>query len=301
MQNENVVNCEVRPWPVNPLPEMNDNEFAQWQALVEQRTGISFSRDRRVFLQSNLRTRMREIGCEGYVEYLNQVTDSRSGIKEWMTLVDRLTIQETRFYRDENACELINSYLHNYPLKRLEKKPVELWSVGCATGEEPYTLAMIAEQCLKNRKVQGYYAVTGTDISAPALMKARTARYSLTRLITLSKELRDTYLSRVSAYHYEVIPALKRRVCFARLNVLEINQAPMESMDIIFCQNLLLYFKRWRRRQILNQLAERLAPGGMLILGLGEIAGWTHPLLTRVENEKNPGFHPPRLTILYFT
>ncbi|MFU1924994.1 type 4 fimbrial methyltransferase PilK, partial [Klebsiella pneumoniae] len=72
----------------------------------------------------------------------------------------------------------------------------------------------------------------------------------------------------------------------ARLNVLDLAKAPWSGMDVIFCQNLLIYFRRWRRREILNRLAERLAPGGLLVIGVGEVVGWSHPELEPVADER---------------
>ena len=80
----------------------------------------------------------------------------------------------------------------------------------------------------------------------------------------------------------QVADGLRERVCFAHLNVLNLDQAPMDDMDLIFCQNMLIYFRRWRKRQIVNQLAGRLAPGGLLVLGPGEITDWHDPRLERV-------------------
>lgn len=286
MADNNKLDAVTKPWSLKILPEMTGKEFSQWQALLEKRTGMNLSLERKTFLQASLRTRMREIGCQHFDEYFAAVTAKPDGVMEWMTLVDRLTVQETRFYRDKDAFELVASYLLSLPRAKLEQRPVEAWSVGCSTGEEPYTLAMIIDQCLSHLNIDEFYAITGTDISTPALVKARQAKYPLRKLVTLSKKRREKYFTQVSANQYEVMPELKKRVCFSRVNVLEINDAPMDNMTIIFCQNLLIYFKRWRRKEILNSLAERLVPGGLLVLGLGEIVDWHHPLLERVENDK---------------
>ena len=85
---------------------------------------------------------------------------------------------------------------------------------------------------------------------------------------------------------HEVAYGLRDRVCFSRLNILELAQAPIQDLDIIFCQNLLIYFRRWRRRDLLNLLARRLAPGGMLVIGLGEIMDWNNPLLERLPDDQ---------------
>ncbi|MDO7919741.1 type 4 fimbrial methyltransferase PilK, partial [Pseudomonas aeruginosa] len=85
---------------------------------------------------------------------------------------------------------------------------------------------------------------------------------------------------------FSVKTILTERVCCARLNVLDLAKAPWSGMDVIFCQNLLIYFRRWRRREILNRLAERLAPGGLLVIGVGEVVNWSHPELEPVADER---------------
>ncbi|ABC27447.1 MULTISPECIES: CheR family methyltransferase [Hahella] len=277
-------------WSLKTLPPMEDQEFFRWQALLEKRTGMNLPIQRKTFLQTSLGIRMREIGCPSYQEYFHKIVDSPSGVVEWAILVDRLTVQETRFYRDEDAFGLVKDYLLTRPVEALAKSTIEAWSVGCSTGEEPYTLAMIIEECLEALGLAKYYGVTGTDISSPVLEKARTAVYPARKLVTLNEERKEKFFEKRNGNLYAVIPRLKERVCFARVNVLNLKDAPMHGMNIIFCQNLLIYFRRWRRKEILNRLAERLVPGGILVLGLGEIVDWTHPLLQRVGSDKTLAF-----------
>ena len=102
----------------------------------------------------------------------------------------------------------------------------------------------------------------------------------------LDEELCQRYFVAQGEGRFKVVPTLAGRVCCARLNVLELAKAPMTGMDVIFCQNLLIYFRRWRRREILNRLAECLAPGGLLVVGVGEVVGWHHPELQPVADEQ---------------
>ena len=106
------------------------------------------------------------------------------------------------------------------------------------------------------------------------------------RLGGLNERERREWLQPLANDRYEVAYALRDRVCFARVNILELAQAPIQDLDIIFCQNLLIYFRRWRRRDLLNLLARRLAPGGMLVIGLGEIVDWNNPLLERLPDDQ---------------
>lgn len=271
-------------WSLQPLADMSAAEFRDWQALLEDRTGVVVNEQRRAFLQTSLGARMRELGIGDYASYYRQVTDGPRGAVEWSTLLDRLTVQETRFFRHPASFELLADYLR----QRLEGlgRPLALWSVGCSSGEEPYSLAMVAAEALREMALPGLFGVTGTDISLNALNKAREALYPARKLDDVEAGLVQRYFQAQADGRYRVEPGLAERVCCTRINVLELAQAPMSGMDVIFCQNLLIYFRRWRRREILNRLAERLAPGGLLVIGVGEVVDWQHPALEPVANER---------------
>ena len=273
-------------WALEPLADMSPAEFHDWQTLLEERSGMVVSERRRSFLQTNLIARMREVGAPDYASYYRQVTSGPRGAVEWSTLMDRLTVQETRFFRHPASFELLEDHLRH----RLEQGPLErplaLWSVGCASGEETYSLAMTAAEVLAGSEAQCCFGVTGTDISLSALAKSRAAVYSARRLEQVEPLMRDRYFLPLPDDRFQVLPALAARVCFARLNVLELANSPVSDMDVIFCQNLLIYFRRWRRREILNRLAECLAPGGLLVIGVGEVVGWQHPELLPVANDQ---------------
>jgi len=272
-------------WALQPLADMTVNEFRDWQSLLEARTGVVLDERRRAFLQTNLSARMRELGVAEYAAYYRQVTDGPRGAVEWSTLLDRLTVQETRFFRHRPSFDVLENYLRDR-LQQGLSEPWELWSVGCASGEEPYSLAISAAEVLRESDQPDFYGVTGTDISLNALSKAREGHYAARRLDMLDEDLRQRYFVAQADGRFKVVPALAARVCCARLNVLELAKAPMSGMDVIFCQNLLIYFRRWRRREILNHLAERLVPGGLLVVGVGEVAGWQHPELIPVADER---------------
>ena len=271
-------------WSLQPLADMSAAEFRDWQALLEDRTGVVVNEQRRAFLQTSLGARMRELGINDYTSYYRQVTDGPRGAVEWSNLLDRLTVQETRFFRHRPSFELLVEFVRRR-LVGLDR-PLALWSVGCSSGEEPYSLAMAVAEVLREQELPALYGVTGTDISLNALGKAREALYPARKLQDVDAELAQRYFREESEGRFRVLPELTARVCCTRLNVLELAQAPMSGLDVIFCQNLLIYFRRWRRREILNRLAERLAPGGLLVVGPGEVVDWRHPDLEPVADER---------------
>ena len=272
-------------WSIRNTPVMEQEEFELWQALLEERTGMTLSQERKSFLETSLSIRMRELGLSDYRVYYEQLVGGTTESKamEWSVLVDRLTVQETSFFRHESSYALVEEYVQNFIASEPEGASLDVWSVGCSTGEEPYSLAMMISEQFAASGTSDYYGITATDISMPTLSKARSGRYAARKVERVDPYLRDKYFAKLSEREYEVNQSIRERICFARLNVLDLARAPMENMDIIFCQNMLIYFRRWRKKQIVTRLAERLAPGGLLVLGIGEVTDWAHPAVERVK------------------
>lgn len=273
-------------WPgLKSLPELDDFQFRQWVDLLEERTGSVLPAERRSFLVTSVAQRMREAGYEDYQSYYNFIRSGKRGFIEWMVLVDRLTVHETRFFRQQESLELIRT---RFLPQRVEQADtphkIQVWSLGCATGEEAYTLAIMLDDHFSQLQIPCYFSITATDISLASLAAGRRAVYHPFRVKDVPAALKERYLSCLENGYYEVDKALRQRVCFAQLNVMNLEQAPYAAMDIIFFQNVLIYFDLPRRQQILDQLAKRLAPGGLLLLGPGEMPGWRHPQLERIEH-----------------
>ena len=223
-------------WALEPLADMSPAEFHDWQTLLEERSGMVVSEQRRSFLQANLSARMREVGAPDYATYYRQVTSGPRGAVEWSTLMDRLTVQETRFFRHPASFELLKAHLDQCLEKRAGDRPLTLWSVGCASGEETYSLAMTAAEAQAHSSVKVGFGVTGTDISLSALAKCRAAVYSARRLEQVEPALRERYFLSLPDDRFQVVPDLAARVCFARLNVLELANSPISGMDVIFAR-----------------------------------------------------------------
>jgi type IV pilus assembly protein PilK len=274
---------------------MDDAQFRQWAALLEHRTGLSISQTRRSFLATNIGLRMREVGCSDYQTYFELLRSGIRGHAEWSVLVDRLTVHETRFFRHTDSLSMLRErFLPELVARREAPYSVGAWSVGCATGEEAYSLAMLIEDFLEGAKPGFRYGVTATDISLPSLAVGRRGVYRERQLRELPARFRERYFAKLEATErsdtYEVVASVRARVFFSQLNVLELSRAPRMSMDIIYCQNLLIYFNRQRRMEILHGLTQRLAPGGLLVLGSGEVAGWSHTNMQRVPSQNTLAF-----------
>lgn len=274
-------------WEQAPFPGLSDAQFFLWQALLEERTGMHVPVGRKSLLQTNLIIRMRELGLKDYDAYYAKVIEKPAGIAEWSILVDRFMVKETRFYRNPESLNIVESFLKD----RLENplhasKPINLWSVGCCTGEEPYTLAILMDALLNAQESGNLYGVTATDISLPALQTARDGIYQARKLLDLPQDFVDQYFDQVDKDFFSVKDEIKRKVCFSMANIMDVEKSPIRNMDVIYCQNVLIYFRKERKHEILNCLVDRLAPEGMLVIGQGEVVDWDHPQVDRITDSQ---------------
>jgi len=275
-------------------PEMGAEEFILWQTLLEKRTGLWLPESRKAFLVAALSRHMKEQGIHRYNELYCELDSGGISVIDWASLVDYLTVHETCFYREHTALKMVTNYCHNKILKEFQKSPnkpqhIQIWSVGCSTGEEAYTLAIemeklnlgLAEAC-GNRF---YFGVAGVDISYPSLAVAREGIYASRQLDFVPQATKNFYFNKLADGYYQIKQEIRQRTCFIQGNVLELDLKIRQEYDVIYCQNVLIYFRQERKQQLVNQLTTRLKPGGLLVLGHGEVTGVDSQLLTRVDNK----------------
>ncbi|MEP6483833.1 MAG: protein-glutamate O-methyltransferase CheR [Rudaea sp.] len=268
----------------SPMPGMDDSEFARWATMLEKRTGVVVPLTRKAFLVTSVRARMRETGHSNFEEYFKLLHTVPEGAIEWTTLVDRLTVHETHFFRHMPSMTYIAEQWLPLASKNAAND-LHAWSVGCSSGEEAYTLAMVLHRHLPARKgSKTYFGVTATDVSLPALAVGRAGLYPAHKLNEIPEQYRQKYCEVLDGDSFRIIEPLRKRVGFASFNVLDASRAPMKRLDLIFCQNVLIYFARERRRELLAAFANLLKPGGLLMLGSGEVTNFAHAGLQRVEH-----------------
>ena len=263
------------------LAGMDDAVFASWVDLLEARTGVVVAPQRKPFLVSAVRARMREVGYASFEQYFQHIRAPGAGAVEWATLVDRLTVHETRFFRHQASFDVI---ARRWLPEHLAAGGGNLhaWSVGCASGEEAWSLAMVLHHGLAQAGGKAHFGVTASDVSAAAVAAARTAVYRSERIEEIPPLYRGTYVEMRGENAFSPVTGLRKRVAFARVNLLEAAAAPLQRLNLVFCQNVLIYFSRERRRELLDGLAGLLEPDGLLLIGPGEVTAWNHPALARV-------------------
>ncbi len=270
--------------------QFDDGIYQQWVSLLEKRTGVVVPPQRRQFLESKIRQRIREIGIDSPEAYLESLTEGPLAAQEWATLVDRLTVHETHFFRHLPSYEIVRDRIVRDYLKASRKgcidHPFHVWSIGCSTGEEVFSLAMMLDQMSQSQVRPFHYGVTGTDVSQPSLKVAKNAVYSLDRILEVPEVYRARYCTEQQDGQFRINESIRKRVGFAALNLMEIRSFPIQQLDLIFCHNVLIYFSVLRRQEILHHMVRYLRPGGYLVLSPGEIPHWNHPEMQQVKHHR---------------
>ena len=254
---------------------MSDETFARFSAFVQTELGIKMPAAKKTMLQSRLLKRLRAVGKQTYEEYYDYVFGSQGMTRELVNLIDVITTNKTDFFREPKHFD----YLVQTALPQLIRicgtgirRKVRVWSAGCSTGEEPYTLAMVlSEFAAACRGFQ--FSILATDISTRVLETAKIAIYEHEKAEPIPMLLRKQYLMQSkdkTKGTVRIVPELRSIVRFQRLNFMDDDFGMPKPVDIIFCRNVLIYFDRPTQEKVLNRLCRYLNPGGFMFMGHSE-------------------------------
>lgn len=257
--------------------------FRQFSQLVYQQCGINLHEGKRELLQARLNKRLRATGIPTYQEYYHYITSPNSEA-EIVQFLDCISTNLTYFFREPKHFEFLEQVaIPEMLVAKRERKGmrIRIWSAGCSTGEEPYSLAM----CLLSHLGEGEqrdFRILATDISTRVLEIARRGAYTKERIDKVPPGLRQKYLQRRNGSdgeaYYEVVPLIRQVVAFRRLNLKE--PYPFHGpFDYIFCRNVMIYFDKPTQQDLIQKMAAYLAVGGYLFVGHSEsLTGLQHPL-----------------------
>lgn len=254
-----------------PAAPASDPAFRALKALVIERTGHFYYADKDEQLWERVAERMAACGMSDPAAYLDRLA---AGEDEWRRLESAVTINETFFFRFAEQFEVLRRTLLPRLLRDGEAdKRLRIWSVGCSTGAEPYSLAIILHDLLGEGLAQWRVSITGTDIDEAALETARAGRYSSWALRTLGGPERERLFDREGAT-YRLKGRYRGLVRFEHHNMVTLLDpaAPLSftGYDLILCRNVLIYFRHDVAARMAGALAERLAPRGYLLVGHAE-------------------------------
>lgn len=250
---------------------LGDAEYRMFCDFVRRHCGLHFDADSRYLIEKRLARRIRELGLGSFAAYHHLIRRDAGGDRELDELVDEITTNETYFFRESRQLQaLVQEILPELHLQKRARGggPVSIWSAGCSSGEEPYSVVMLAiEAGYEPGKDLRVYA---SDISRRMLQKARQGVYRPASFRSTDPWLRRRYFSEKDGLG-RVAEEVKRHVVFTHLNLLDHHRmALLGTMDVILCRNVIIYFDLETKRRVMEAFAEKLRPGGYLLLGHSE-------------------------------
>lgn len=248
---------------------LEDDDFNRLRDIVYKEAGIKLSDVKKILMQSRLMKRLRELKMDSFTDYYDYLIENYD--EEKINFINLITTNKTDFFRENDHFEFMKGVL----LPDFEKKSpgeIRIWSAGCSTGEEPYTIAMVVNEYFSGRQ-SPEILILATDIDTQVLQKAKDGIYPEEHLATVDQKYLKAYFSKGTGENeglYRVSDKLKQSVYFRRLNLLQDEYPMKKKFDIIFCRNVIIYFDRETQKKLFNKFYNYLKDDGYLLIGHSE-------------------------------
>ena len=264
---------------------MSAEEFGRFSDFIMDQCGIKMPPSKKIMLEARLQKRLRTLGIPNFGAYFEHL-HGEGGDGELVHMLDAVTTNKTDFFREPTHFEyltqtILPEFLDAQERPHSSDRPFRIWSAGCSSGEEPYTLAMVLKDFAEQHQ-PFVFTILATDLSTRVLDRARTAIYDEDRVAAVPQAMKQKYLLRSKDRDRGLVrmsPEIRAAVQFQRLNLMEESFVFSDPLDAIFCRNVIIYFDRATQAQLLSRFCRVLRPGGYLFLGHSEsIHGFDLPL-----------------------
>ena len=249
------------------------NDILNLRDLVYQETGMYFPDEKRYYFESRFLRRMEALGIPSFSEYIQYLKNGKCRIEEFHSLMNELTINETSFFRNKPQFSALEKVVLPEIIKAKSNnavKSLKIWSAGCSSGEEVYSIAMVIDELCSDILAGWDIEVRGTDISKRVLEIAQKGIYSDYSVRNMPEEYRSKYIEAVGG-SFKVKDCLKRFVQFSHLNLNDdMAMLFMKGYDVIFCKNVLIYFDLESKKRVIQHFFNSLVLGGHLFIGFSE-------------------------------
>jgi len=253
--------------------ELNTDDFNKLSNFIYNESGIKMPPVKRIMLQSRLQKRLKDLKMTTFKEYCSYVFSKEGLNNEIIHMLDVVSTNKTDFFREPVHFDfLASNVLPEFVKSSRPIKNLKVWSAGCSSGEEPYTIAMVLFEFLE--KNPGFdFSILGTDISTQILQKAIDGIYKAERVEGIPLELKRRYMLRSKDHENPTVKmnaALRNKVRFERLNFMDSSYNVYDSFDVVFCRNVLIYFDRETQEKVISKLCTKIILGGYFFLGHSE-------------------------------
>ena len=259
--------------PISKELKITNEEFIQLRDYIYEQCGIYIAETRKYLVENRLSNRIKELNLKNFGEYYYYLRFDANRRAEMPKLFEVITTNETSFYRNPPQLQVFQEKVLKAELDKLRAahtRKIRIWSAGCSTGEEPYTLAMILNEVLKSELPTWDIKITANDLSEAVLAAARKGVYSDYALRTTPPDIISRYFKK-EGNNYLVDSKLKHLISFGPINLSDkMMLRRVERSHIIFCRNVIIYFDDEMKRQVIESFYDNLLPGGCLLIGHSE-------------------------------
>lgn len=252
-------------------PALDRTDIERFRNIVVHRLGLNYEDGKLDYLADILRQRMESTGSLCFESYAERLTATFNGHKEIRSLAEQLTVNETFFFRNaDNFRAFTEAVLPDRVRARVHEKRLRILSAGCASGEEPYSLAIVLREALPDLE-DWDVKITGIDVNPAMLTKGRQAQYSAWSLRATPEDIRRRYF-RPDGRDFVLDPAVRKMVTFEERNLVDDDALFWQSLscDVVFCRNVLMYFTPDKAREVVRCVSKAMIPSGFLFLGHAE-------------------------------
>jgi chemotaxis protein methyltransferase CheR len=273
------------PLSINSESILGEKDFIKLSSLVYDKCGIKLPPAKKTMLETRLRKRLKALSINSFNEYSEFLFSERGIQEELIQMIDVVTTNKTDFFREPAQFSFLTEtalpdLLNNLGSNRLLK----IWSAGCSTGEEPYTISMVLNEFKLSQ--YGYeYSVLATDISTKVLNAAMLGIYEIEKVEIIPYELKKKYLLKGKDSKQNlvrIVPQIRNKILFKRINFMDNDLGIKEKQHIIFCRNVIIYFDEETQARVIKKLLNLLVPGGYLFLGHSETIFKTDVLIEQL-------------------
>lgn len=248
--------------------QINDREFSLLTGYMQGNFGINLTK-KRTLIESRLNNYLVNKGYDNYEDYLDFALNDNSG-KEVSQIINFLTTNYSYFMREWDQFQYFKDVVLPELEPRLKDNDLRVWSAGCSTGQEPYTLSMIISDYLNERQLKWDAKVLATDISIKALDAAKNGIYDEDSIKNIPAKWRLTYFHKTPDKKWQANDNLKNEVVFRRFNLIEDEFPFKKKLHVIFCRNVMIYFSEDTKRKLIEKYYNSMADGGYLFIGQSE-------------------------------
>ncbi|MCL4552673.1 MAG: chemotaxis protein CheR [Candidatus Marsarchaeota archaeon] len=263
--------------------EVSDTLLSQFAEFVDARTGLHFPKESWAELERRTAPAAHELGFKDTESFIQHLLASSSANDFIRTLANHLTIGETYFFRDKKSFEALAEHVvpELVRLRRGKEQRLRIWSAGCSSGEEPYSVAMLLDSHIPDI-ANWDITILATDINSDFLQKASVGVYTEWSFRVILPTIRAKYFKRIEGGRFEIIDRIKSMVTFSHMNLMDgshpLSPVNISSVDVICCRNVLMYFTEHGIKKVMQRFHRSLVDGGWLIVGAAEASHIPNPL-----------------------